>query len=126
MEKSSQSYRNRLLELLHPLDLDRLRQHLEPIIITTTAAVPYRTHSRLAGGGTTRFASVHNSSAPYPSVSTAYLKLPSIVGNTAMTVPTSWSSAALSTFSPITNFDIENSLWNHRCDYISTRWLLPS
>jgi CRP-like cAMP-binding protein len=33
MEKSSQSYRNRLLELLHPLDLDRLRQHLEPVVL---------------------------------------------------------------------------------------------
>jgi hypothetical protein len=29
-----------------------------------------------------------------------------------MTVPTSWSSAALSTFSPIANFDIENSFWS--------------
>jgi hypothetical protein len=36
---------------------------------------------------------------------------------------TSWSSAALSTFSPIANFDIENPLWNHRCDYISTKQL---
>jgi CRP-like cAMP-binding protein len=33
MEKSSQSYRNRLLELLHPSDLDRLRQHLEPVVL---------------------------------------------------------------------------------------------
>ena len=33
MEKLSQSYRNRLLELLHPLDLDRLRQHLEPVVL---------------------------------------------------------------------------------------------
>ena len=33
MEKSSQSYPNRLLELLHPLDLDRLRQHLEPVVL---------------------------------------------------------------------------------------------
>src|ERR1700681_1222939 len=56
-------------------------------------------------------------------MSTAYLKLPSTVGNTAMTVPPSWSSAALSTFSPIANFDIENSQWNHRCDYISTNQL---
>src|SRR5712671_6120609 len=40
-----------------------------------------------------------------------------------MTVPTSWSSATLSTCSPIANFDIENSFWNHRCDYISTSWL---
>src|SRR3984893_8661457 len=67
----------------------------------------------------TSFSSVKNWSVPYPSVSTAYLKLPSIVGNTAMTVPTSWSSAALSTFSPIANFDIENSFWNHRHDYNS-------
>jgi hypothetical protein len=37
-----------------------------------------------------------------------------------MTVPTSWSSAALSTVSPIANFDIANSFWNHWCDYIST------
>src|SRR5258706_6074088 len=49
----------------------------------------------------TSFSSVKNWSAPYPSMSTAYLKLPSTVGNTAMTVPPSWSSAALSTFSPI-------------------------
>src|SRR5260370_42029496 len=35
-----------------------------------------------------------------------------------MTVPTSWSSAAFSTSSPIANFDIENSFWNHRCDHI--------
>ena len=33
MEKSSPSSRNRLLELLHPLDLDRLRQHLEPVVL---------------------------------------------------------------------------------------------
>jgi CRP-like cAMP-binding protein len=33
MEKSSQSYRNRLLESLHPLDLDRLRQHLDPVVL---------------------------------------------------------------------------------------------
>src|ERR1700682_434268 len=71
----------------------------------------------------TSFSSVKNWSAPYPSVSTAYLKPPSTVGNTAMTVPTSWSSAALSTFSPIANLDIENSFWNHRCDYISTNQL---
>src|ERR1700722_14973550 len=47
-------------------------------------------------------------------MSTAYLNLPSTVGNTAMTVPTSWWSAALSTISPIANFDIENSFWNQR------------
>jgi hypothetical protein len=34
-----------------------------------------------------------------------------------MTVPTSWSSAALSTFSPIANFPIENPLWNHQCEF---------
>jgi hypothetical protein len=28
-----------------------------------------------------------------------------------MTMPTSWSSAALSTLSPTANFDIENSFW---------------
>src|ERR1700676_3117231 len=42
-----------------------------------------------------------------------------------MTVPTSWSPAALSTFSPIANFDIENSFWNHRCDYIPANQLAP-
>src|ERR1700730_1878745 len=47
-------------------------------------------------------------------MSTAYLKLSSTVGNTAMTVPLSWSSAALSTFSPTANFDIENSFRNYR------------
>ena len=33
MDKSSQSYRNRLLELLRPPDFDRLRQHLEPVVL---------------------------------------------------------------------------------------------
>jgi CRP-like cAMP-binding protein len=33
MDKSIQSYRNRLLELLHPEDFDRIRQHLEPVIL---------------------------------------------------------------------------------------------
>jgi CRP-like cAMP-binding protein len=33
MDKSSQSYRNRLLELLHPLDFRRLRPHLEPVVL---------------------------------------------------------------------------------------------
>ena len=31
MDKSSQSYRNRLLQLLEPADFDRLRAHLEPV-----------------------------------------------------------------------------------------------
>ena len=33
MDKSSQSYRNRLLELLHPLDFRRLRPHLQPVVL---------------------------------------------------------------------------------------------
>lgn len=33
MNKSSQSYRNRLLELSHPLDLRRLRPHLQPVVL---------------------------------------------------------------------------------------------
>jgi CRP-like cAMP-binding protein len=33
MDKSNQSYRNRLLELLHPADFDRLRLHLEPVAL---------------------------------------------------------------------------------------------
>src|SRR6266403_614097 len=57
----------------------------------------------------TSFSSAKNWSAPYPSMSTAYLKLPSTVGNTAITMPPSWTSAALSTISPTSNFDIENS-----------------
>src|ERR1700694_4018435 len=65
----------------------------------------------------TNFSSAKNWSAPYPSMSTAYLKLSSTVGNTPTTVPLSWSSAALSTFSPTANFDIENSFWNYRSDY---------
>jgi hypothetical protein len=32
---------------------------------------------------------------------------------------TQWSSAALSTFSPIANFDIENSYWNNRRDNVT-------
>src|SRR5882724_7950724 len=58
-------------------------------------------------------------------VSTAYLKLPSTVGNTAMIVPPSWLSAALSTCSPIANFDIENSLADcfktTRCGHLDGR-----
>src|ERR1700730_900306 len=60
-------------------------------------------------------------------MSTAYLKLSSTVGNTPTTVPLSWSSAALSTFSPIANFDIENSFWNYRSDYphhLVNAWLI--
>lgn len=33
MDKSSQSYRNRLLELLDSADFDQLRKHLEPVIL---------------------------------------------------------------------------------------------
>jgi hypothetical protein len=32
MDRSVQSYRNRLLELLDPKDLDRLRPHLKPLV----------------------------------------------------------------------------------------------
>src|SRR5260221_14054922 len=66
------------------------------------------------GGERLVFPRRKNWSAPYPSVSTAYLKLPSTVGNTATIVPPSWTSAALSTISPTANFDIENSSWNYR------------
>ena len=65
---------------------------------------------------------VEKLSAPYPSMSRV-LKLPSSVGNTATTVPAYGRPLLLSTFSPIADFAIENSFWNHRCDYISTNQL---
>jgi hypothetical protein len=57
-------------------------------------------------------------------MSTAYLKLPSIVGKHGDDCTYLMIVGCVIDF--LANFDIENSLWNHRCDYSLTKWLIAS